>query len=82
MLRLNLKAAESQGIVACYDVTEDWNPVYDKSSLPGYFMAVGTSGNQFKNAGVVGKTRSSGTGAKHSVRSGSTSTRADSEPRR
>jgi sarcosine oxidase subunit beta len=39
----------------CYDVTEDWTPIYDKSALPGYFLAIGTSGNQFKNAGVAGR---------------------------
>eukprot|EP00041_Stephanoeca_diplocostata_P025788 m.682961 g.682961 ORF g.682961 m.682961 type:complete len:501 (+) comp22825_c0_seq5:365-1867(+) len=47
-------AANTQGIVACYDVTEDWTPIYDHSALPGYYMAIGTSGNQFKMAGVVG----------------------------
>lgn len=44
-----------QGIVDLYDVTDDWMPIYDKSDLPGYYMAVGTSGNQYKNAPVVGK---------------------------
>ncbi|CAE8606856.1 unnamed protein product [Polarella glacialis] len=29
-------------------------PIYDRSLIPGYFMAIGTSGNQFKNAGVAG----------------------------
>jgi len=43
------------GIVALYDVSDDWNPIYDKSDLPGYYMAIGTSGNQFKNAPLVGK---------------------------
>ena len=38
-----------------YDVSDDWNPIYDKSDLPGYYMAIGTSGNQFKNAPLVGK---------------------------
>jgi glycine/D-amino acid oxidase-like deaminating enzyme len=33
---------------------QDWVPIYDKSALPGFCMAVGTSGNQFKNAGPVG----------------------------
>ena len=46
-------ATSTQGVVACYDVTEDWTPIYDKSALPGYYMAIGTSGNQFKNAGVA-----------------------------
>jgi sarcosine oxidase subunit beta len=41
-------------VVDLYDVTEDWIPIYDKSDLPGFYMAVGTSGNQFKNAPVVG----------------------------
>jgi sarcosine oxidase subunit beta len=44
----------TQGIVAFYDVSNDWVPVYDKSSLGGYFMAIGTSGNQFKNAVPAG----------------------------
>ena len=43
------------GIAALYDVSDDWSPVYDKSDLPGYYMAIGTSGNQFKNAPLVGK---------------------------
>lgn len=44
----------AQGLVGLYDATPDWIPVYDKSSLPGFYMAVGTSGNQFKNAPVIG----------------------------
>lgn len=43
-----------KGIVDLYDVTDDWIPIYDKSSLPGFYMAVGTSGNQFKNAPGAG----------------------------
>jgi sarcosine oxidase subunit beta len=42
------------GIVDLYDCTDDWIPIYDKSSLKGFYMAVGTSGNQFKNAPVAG----------------------------
>ena len=42
------------GIGALYDVTDDWIPLYDKSSLNGFFMACGTSGNQFKNAPMSG----------------------------
>ncbi len=45
---------EPRGLVSLYDVSDDWIPIYDQSSLPGFYMAVGTSGNQFKNAGVVG----------------------------
>jgi len=44
-----------KGCVDLYDVTEDWMPIYDSSCIEGYFMACGTSGNQFKNAPVVGK---------------------------
>ena len=44
-----------KGVVDLYDVTEDWIPIYDKSSVPGYYMAIGSSGNQFKNAPVAGK---------------------------
>ena len=43
------------GLAALYDVTDDWVPIYDKSDLPGFFMACGTSGNQFKNAPLAGK---------------------------
>ena len=42
------------GVVSCYDVSPDWIPIYDRSSLDGFYMAIGTSGNQFKNAPVVG----------------------------
>ena len=44
-----------QGLVDLYDVSDDWIPIYDKSDLPGFYMAVGTSGNQFKNAPVAGQ---------------------------
>jgi sarcosine oxidase subunit beta len=37
-----------------YDVSDDWIPIYDRSDLGGFYMAIGTSGNQFKNAPVVG----------------------------
>jgi sarcosine oxidase subunit beta len=45
---------QMQGVVDLYDCTDDWIPIYDKSDLPGFYMAVGTSGNQYKNAPVVG----------------------------
>ncbi|MGH6921135.1 MAG: NAD(P)/FAD-dependent oxidoreductase, partial [Geminicoccaceae bacterium] len=44
----------AKGAVDCYDVSDDWIPIYDKSDIPGFYMAVGTSGNQFKNAPVAG----------------------------
>jgi sarcosine oxidase subunit beta len=43
-----------QGVVDLYDCSDDWLPIYDKSDLPGFYMAVGTSGNQYKNAPVAG----------------------------
>lgn len=44
-----------QGLAAAYDVTEDWIPIYDRSSLDGFYLAIGTSGNQFKNAPLAGE---------------------------
>jgi sarcosine oxidase subunit beta len=45
---------QRKGVVDLYDVSDDWIPIYDRSDLPGFYMAIGTSGNQFKNAPVVG----------------------------
>ena len=45
---------EMKGVVDLYDCSDDWIPIYDKSDLGGFYMAVGTSGNQFKNGPVVG----------------------------
>jgi sarcosine oxidase subunit beta len=42
------------GLAGVYDVTTDWSPVYDATDRPGFYVAMGTSGNQFKNAPVVG----------------------------
>ena len=44
-----------KGVVDLYDVSDDWIPIYDKSMLPGFYMAVGSSGNQYKNAAIAGK---------------------------
>ncbi|MFQ6022888.1 MAG: NAD(P)/FAD-dependent oxidoreductase [Acidiferrobacterales bacterium] len=46
--------SKMKGVVDLYDVSDDWIPIYDKSDLAGFYMAIGTSGNQFKNAPVVG----------------------------
>ena len=46
---------QATGVVDLYDVSSDWMPIYDKSDMPGFYMACGTSGNQFKNAPVVGQ---------------------------
>ena len=45
---------QKQGVVDLYDVSDDWIPIYDKSDLPGFYMAIGSSGNQYKNAPVAG----------------------------
>ncbi len=44
-----------RGVVDLYDVTDDWIPIYDASDLPGFYLAIGTSGNQFKNAPIAGE---------------------------
>ena len=51
---LPVPLSKTQGLVDLYDCSDDWIPIYDKSDLPGYYMAVGTSGNQYKNAPAVG----------------------------
>ena len=43
------------GLAALYDASDDWVPIYDRSSLDGFYMACGTSGNQFKNAPLAGQ---------------------------
>jgi glycine/D-amino acid oxidase-like deaminating enzyme len=43
------------GIVGVYDVAQDWTPIYDRTELDGFYVAMGTSGNQFKNAPVAGR---------------------------
>ena len=45
----------TRGVVDLYDASTDWIPIYDRSSLPGFYMACGTSGNQYKNAPIAGK---------------------------
>ncbi|MGF1599725.1 MAG: NAD(P)/FAD-dependent oxidoreductase [Acidimicrobiales bacterium] len=44
-----------QGLASHYDVADDWTPIYDRSCVDGFYLAVGTSGNQFKNAPIVGE---------------------------
>ena len=46
---------QMRGVVDLYDVSDDWIPIYDKSQVPGYYMAIGSSGNQFKNAPIAGR---------------------------
>jgi sarcosine oxidase, subunit beta len=46
--------ARMRGVVDLYDVSDDWIPIYDRTDLGGFYVAIGTSGNQFKNAPIVG----------------------------
>ncbi|MEM8822770.1 MAG: FAD-binding oxidoreductase [Pseudomonadota bacterium] len=46
--------SRTKGVVDLYDAATDWIPIYDRSSLPGFYMACGTSGNQYKNAPIAG----------------------------
>jgi sarcosine oxidase subunit beta len=45
---------QPRGTCDLYDCSDDWIPIYDKSGMKGFYMAIGTSGNQYKNAPVVG----------------------------
>lgn len=45
---------QRQGTAGVYDVSDDWVPIYDRTDLAGFYVAIGTSGNQFKNAGSSG----------------------------
>jgi sarcosine oxidase subunit beta len=45
----------ARGIAGVYDVSDDWIPIYDRTGLDGFYVAIGTSGNQFKNAPVAGR---------------------------
>jgi len=47
--------SQLKGLVDLYDVTDDWIPIYDRSDLGGFFLCIGTSGNQYKNGPVVGR---------------------------
>ena len=45
---------DKKGVVDLYDVSDDWIPIYDRTDLDGFYVAIGSSGNQFKNAPVAG----------------------------
>ncbi|MBT8456762.1 MAG: FAD-binding oxidoreductase, partial [Alphaproteobacteria bacterium] len=47
--------SKMRGVVDLYDASTDWIPIYDRSSLSGFYMACGTSGNQYKNAPIAGR---------------------------
>jgi sarcosine oxidase, subunit beta len=44
---------EKRGVVDLYDVSDDWIPIYDRTDLDGFYVAIGTSGNQFKNCHIA-----------------------------
>ena len=44
---------QKKGVVDLYDVSDDWIPIYDKTDLDGFYLAIGTSGNQFKNCHIA-----------------------------
>ena len=35
---------ERKGVVDLYDVSDDWIPIYDRTDLDGFYVAIGTSG--------------------------------------
>lgn len=45
---------QKRGLADLYDVSDDWIPIYDKSDVDGFYMAIGTSGNQYKNGPQAG----------------------------
>ena len=42
-----------KGVVDLYDVSDDWIPIFDRTDLDGFYVAIGTSGNQFKNCHIA-----------------------------
>lgn len=44
-----------RGYTSSYDVTEDWSPIVDRTLIEGYYTNVGTSGNCFKTAPILGR---------------------------
>jgi sarcosine oxidase, subunit beta len=45
--------SRKRGVVDLYDVSDDWIPIYDRTDLDGFYVAIGTSGNQFKNSHIA-----------------------------
>jgi sarcosine oxidase subunit beta len=43
------------GVVGLYDAAEDWLPIYDRTCVDGLFVAMATSGTQFKTSPIVGE---------------------------
>ena len=45
--------SRKKGVVDLYDVSDDWIPIYDRTDLDGFYVAIGSSGNQFKNCHIA-----------------------------
>ncbi|MGW2822467.1 hypothetical protein ACWC24_15875 [Streptomyces sp. NPDC001443] len=43
------------GVAGVHDAADDWSPVHDRTDLAGFHVAMGTSGNQFKDAPPAGR---------------------------
>ena len=43
-----------RGLQVLLRVADDWTPIYDRTDAPGFYVAMGTSGNSFKNAPLAG----------------------------
>jgi glycine/D-amino acid oxidase-like deaminating enzyme len=44
----------ARGYAGCFDVTPDWHPILDHSTVRGFYLAVGFSGHGFKLSPAVG----------------------------
>jgi sarcosine oxidase subunit beta len=44
----------ARGYSGCFDVSPDWHPILDESSVRGFYVAVGFSGHGFKLSPAVG----------------------------
>ena len=49
-------ARYARGWAGAFDITPDWMPSLDESSVKGFFIAAGMSGHGFKLAPAVGET--------------------------
>ena len=46
---------QPSGLAHMYDVTTlDWYPIIDRTDVPGWYVAIGTSGSSFKTAPMIG----------------------------
>merc|ERR1712150_468697 len=49
------QAKEIESMASVYCTTPDFEPIYDKTAITGYYVAMGTSLNQFKNGPIIGE---------------------------